>query len=133
MPARDSIVRTDQRDCVFYACETVGDFDLTYVSPAILGLFGYTVEFSLKTKSFWADRIHPDDRSRVFGEIGKLFETGNHVHSYRFRHANGHYIPVEDTLVLLAGPEGGPRELVGKMIPVTSAACAGGVDSATSV
>jgi len=133
MHARDSIVRTDQPGCVFYACETVGDFDLTYVSPAILDLFGYSVEFSLKTKSFWADRIHADDRGRVFVEIGKLFEAGNHVHSYRFRHADGHYIPVQDKLVLLVGPEGTPKELVGKMIPVTSAARAGGVDSASSV
>jgi len=133
MQTRDSILRTDQRDCVFYACETTGDFDLTYVSPAIFGLFGYTVEFSLTTKSFWADRIHPEDRNRVFSEIGKLFEAGNHVHSYRFCHANGHYIPVQDKLVLLVGPEGGPKELVGKMIPIASAASAGGIDSTASV
>lgn len=117
----DHTVQSDRRDCVFYACEAVGDFDVTYVSGAVCDLFGYTVEFCLATKSFWADRIHPEDKERVFANLGKLFEHRNHVHSYRFCHRDGHYIEVRDELVLLAHSGGGSKELVGKMIPVVHA------------
>lgn len=118
MIQRSDIVNTEQADCVFYACETQGDFDLTYVSRSITGLFGYPVDFCLTTHAFWSDRIHPDDKGKVFGEIGKLFEAGNFAHSYRFRHEDGRYIKVRDELVLIVDAQGAPKEIVGKMIPV---------------
>jgi PAS domain S-box-containing protein len=121
MQSPGNIVQSDRRDCVFYACGVMGDFDLTYVSGAVCDLFGYTVDFCLSTKSFWSDRIHPDDKERVFADLGQLFEHGNHVHAYRFCHCDGHYIEVRDELVLITKSDGEPKELVGKMMPIVHA------------
>lgn len=115
MPFRDAYTAPERTDCVFYACETTGDFALTYVSPAIQTLFGYPVDFCTRTGSFWIDRLHPDDKERVFSELGKLFQVGNHVHCYRFMHRDGHFLPVRDELVVIVDPDGGAKELVGKM------------------
>jgi diguanylate cyclase (GGDEF)-like protein/PAS domain S-box-containing protein len=64
-----------------------------YVSASSEAVLGWTPE-----EMAWirVDLLHPDDRERVQGEIGRLFrEGGTLVTTYRYRHKDGHYVWLE--------------------------------------
>ncbi len=69
--------------------------------------------------SFWADHIHPEDKQRVFDEISKLFELGEHTHSYRFLDNQGHYRWMQNELRLQYDEQGQPKEMVGFWTDIT--------------
>ena len=48
---------------------------LTYISPQIESLLGYTVDEWLSSEGLWRRALHPDDRDRVLGEYTKAVET----------------------------------------------------------
>jgi hypothetical protein len=61
---------------VFYSCKASGDFGATFISENIQPNFGYSPEDFTSDSGFWAGKIHPDDRSRVFDDLKILFEKG---------------------------------------------------------
>jgi len=70
-------------------------------------------------KKFWVKRLHPDDAGRVFSEMDTLIRQGGGVLEYRFRHRDGHYIWIQDTLTVSRDNEGNPREIVGSWADVS--------------
>jgi adenylate cyclase len=70
-------------------------------------------------KKFWVKRLHPEDASRVFGEMDHLIAQGGGTLEYRFRHRDGHYIWIQDTLTVTQDEEGKPQEIVGSWADVS--------------
>lgn len=105
---------------VLYACEASGDFGATYVSPNVVTILGHAPERFTEKASFWADQMHPEDRDRIFRDLGNLLEHGKHVHEYRFRHADGHYLWMRDELRLVRSTDGTPLEIIGYWIDITA-------------
>jgi PAS domain S-box-containing protein len=61
--------------------------------------FGYQIENALIPQSFWEDRVHPDDRAKVFASLNNIkagASGGLWEEEYRFRKADGEYVYVQD-------------------------------------
>lgn len=97
---------------VIYARQPEADYRATYISSNIETVLGYPSEEFL-TQRFWIDRIHPEDRERIFAALPALFELGTHHDEYRFLHRNGCYIWIRDELCLVRNEQGNPVEIVG--------------------
>ena len=102
-----------------YTSRASGDFGATFISDTIKGQTGFEPRDFTANSQFWVDNIHPDDRERVFAELGTLFEHGSHVHEYRFRYADGTYGWMRDELRLMRDEAGEPIEIVGSWIDIT--------------
>ncbi|KAF5065756.1 PAS domain protein [anaerobic digester metagenome] len=64
----------------------------------------------------WEARIHPDDRARVTTALEDAIARGDDFWvEYRFRRADGTYIPVEDLGAFITDAEGRARRMVGTM------------------
>jgi PAS domain S-box-containing protein len=79
---------------------TVVDYQgtVTYVSPSIERLMGYTPEEAIGRKAM--DFVHREDRVRLLQHVARLHRagTGHEVLQYRFRHKDGSWHWLESTL-----------------------------------
>lgn len=105
---------------VVYSFEAAGDFAPIFVSDNIQNVFGYPPADYLKDPSFWRDRVHPEDLSRVEEAISKFFQNGVHAVEYRFRRKDGSYCWVNDEQRLIRSPSGKPLEIVGSWSDITA-------------
>jgi hypothetical protein len=85
---------------VLYSCKVAGDCGTIAVTENVRAVLGYAPEDFTSDPSFWAVRIHPEDCARVFEEMPRLFREGEQVITYRFRHAQGHYVWMRDQMKL---------------------------------
>jgi adenylate cyclase len=104
---------------VIYSFKASGDFAPTFVSDNIGTVFGYTPAEYLENPSFWRDRVHPDDLSRVEEVISKFFHNGVQSVEYRFRRRDGSYCWVNDAQRLVRSTDGKPLEIVGSWSDIT--------------
>ena len=104
---------------VIYTCKPDDDFGATFISDNLRRLLGYTPQEIVEDSGFWMDHVHPDDLDRVRAELNRLFETGHHIHEYRFRHEDGGYRWMHDELRLVRDADGNPLEIVGSWIDIT--------------
>lgn len=102
-----------------YSCQPDGDFACNFITHNIEALLGYTPAEFRAEPDFWLQRLHPDDRARVFSEIEIFFKTDILKHEYRLRHRDGHYVWIHDELTLLRDREGHPIEVVGFITDIT--------------
>jgi PAS domain S-box-containing protein len=61
--------------------------------------FGYHVENALIPQSFWASRLHPDDKAGVLSRLNKIITEGSGLvweDEYRFQKADGDYAFVHE-------------------------------------
>lgn len=103
---------------ILYRCEAFGDFDATYISGNVETVFGYTPNEFLQ-KGFWASKIHPEDKTRVFAELNQLLDHGFHKHEYRFQHKNGSWRWAYDELKLVKDEQSNPRDILGSIVDIT--------------
>lgn len=103
---------------VLYTGAWEGDYAMTFVSDNVLSLFGYTPE-ELARPRFWADRVHPDDATRVFAELASIPQKERATIEYRFRHKNGGYRWVRDDVKIARSGHGHPVEIVGSRQDIT--------------
>jgi len=104
---------------VLYTCEPGGDFRATFVSEGVKALWGYEREEFLADHKFWADRLHPDDVTRVFAGLEHLTHVDEYSHEYRFRTHSGEYRWVRDELRMLRDSAGNALEIVGHCFDIT--------------
>jgi diguanylate cyclase (GGDEF)-like protein/PAS domain S-box-containing protein len=104
---------------VIYTCRPDGDYGATFISENIKSHLGYEPSDFIEDSSFWARNIHPEDQSELFENLSKLFQTGEHVHEYRFRHKDGIYRWVRDELRLLTAQDGKPIEIIGSWTDIS--------------
>jgi adenylate cyclase len=105
---------------VIYSFKAKDDFAPTFVSDNISDVFGYAPAEYLKDSSFWRDRVHPDDLTRVEEAISKFFHNGVHTVEYRFRRKDGSYCWVNDEQHLIRSVDGKPLEIVGSWSDITA-------------
>jgi len=104
---------------VIYCCKPSGDYGATFISENITSQLGYEAHEFIEDPGFWADRIHPEDKPRVFAGLPDLFEKGYYTHEYRFLHKDGSYRWMHDQLKLIRDSEGNPIEIVGFWMDIT--------------
>jgi PAS domain S-box-containing protein len=105
---------------VLYSFEAGGNHAPTFVSDNIKRVFGYEPHEYLEAPTFWLERVHPDDVSRVMADFHRLYDTGEHRQEYRFRRKDGTYVWVDDILHLIRNGNGEPLEVVGSWSDVTA-------------
>ena len=104
---------------IIYTTQVTGDYACTFVSDNLDSIMGYAPWEMRDDKKFWVKRLHPDDAGRVFSEMDGLIRQGGGALEYRFRHRDGHYIWIQDTLTVAHDDAGNPREIVGSWADVT--------------
>jgi PAS domain S-box-containing protein len=87
---------------VTYIDEPIEGEDLNatmpFVSPQIEAILGYPVERFLEDARFWFSVMHPEDyeRLRDAGDLS-VSNVSESTQEYRMRHADGHWVWVQDT------------------------------------
>ncbi|NQT32288.1 MAG: PAS domain S-box protein [Candidatus Omnitrophica bacterium] len=104
---------------ISYTCRAEGNFAATYITNSITDITGYKPEDFTSKSSFWVDHIHPDDRNRVFAELGEVFKADLHQHEYRFKIADGSYRYLLDVMRLIRKEDGTPDYIIGVMSDVS--------------
>jgi PAS domain S-box-containing protein len=95
------------------------DYTCTFVSENVSRIMGFSAWEMLEDKDFWTVRLHPEDASRLFSEMGPLVESGGGTLEYRFRHRDGHYIWIQDTFRVIEDDQGKPFEIVGSWADIS--------------
>lgn len=114
----------DNTPAIIYTSVPSGDFKITFVSENLTRVLGYELDELLNENDFWFNHIHPDDVAGVFSTLPYLFVEERQAYEqqayeYRFRHKNGSYIWVHDTLRLVRNTAGGALEIIGSMTDIT--------------
>ncbi len=94
----------------------------TYYSPRWKAMLGHAADEIGDSLREWSERVHPDDRERVFGEIQRYRrgEIATYRTEHRLRHKDGHWIWVLDRgKIVERHPDGRPRRVVGTHTDIT--------------
>lgn len=86
-------------------------------------LFGRCKPVGGENLKSWSDCIHPDDADRVRRDLFATIESGGDYWEgeYRFRHADGHYLYVQDRGRMMRNNRGEPVRMLGGMTDLTEA------------
>jgi diguanylate cyclase (GGDEF)-like protein/PAS domain S-box-containing protein len=107
------------------AADVVWDFDVVNDtvtwSDALEQRFGLALDCSQSPRSWWLERIHPDDRTRVVRTVAESIRGSESRHSveYRFRRDDGSYAHVVDRASLIRNESGWVVRAIGAMIDVS--------------
>jgi two-component system, cell cycle sensor histidine kinase and response regulator CckA len=118
--------REERARLVIEACrDIVLDWDLltdrmTW-SNGSSGMFGYTLSEFGGAAAWWYERIHPDDRERVVGEIHGVVARGESLWTseHRFRRADGGWAQIEARASIVRDAAGDAIRMVGSIVDVT--------------
>ncbi len=121
----DALVRDRQMfingPSVLFNWTTQEDWPVEYVSPNVFEQFGYTASEFISGKLKFKSIVHPDDLQNISTAIQSQKEAGKYYYSleYRIRHANGKYICVFDSSVMIRDQKGNVRYHRGYLIDIT--------------
>ena len=90
-----------------------------FVSGNLEAMTGYQLADVQAQPSLWQNRLHDDDRERVFAELSQRDSTGRFSVEYRWRCADGTYKHFHDQAVVLRDSGGRPVEFAGTLTDVT--------------
>jgi diguanylate cyclase (GGDEF)-like protein/PAS domain S-box-containing protein len=93
-------------------------FTIDFISENVYKMTGYPKEKWVE-HDFWMHHIYAEDMPKVLVAQESLFETGTLNHHYRFNHANGDYIWIEDQVMLIRDDNGKPVEIIGAWLDIT--------------
>jgi len=103
---------------VIYAAQPA-PHSITYISDNVKEELGYHwVEF-IEDSDFWLNHVHPDDLKLFNLDTLKLYEDGDRIHEFRFRHRNGEYRWLRDESRIIYDEHHRPIEIVGSWIDIT--------------
>jgi PAS domain S-box-containing protein len=80
---------------------------------------GYEYDYIRDHPTIWADRLHDEDRDRVFAALESRRETGTFSVEYRWQCADGTYKHFHDQAVLMRDAQGNAVEFAGTLVDVT--------------
>lgn len=90
-----------------------------YIGPQIEELLGWTPD-SWATVQDWADRMHPEDRERVFNFCVAQSQAGlDHEADYRALRKDGEFVWIRDVVHVVRNPDGTPHALIGFMFDIS--------------
>ena len=90
-----------------------------FVSGDLQAMTGYHFSDVLENPGLWAERLHEDDRGRVFEALEQRGREGRFSVEYRWRCADGSYKHFHDQAVLLSDNSGDKIEYAGTLTDVT--------------
>lgn len=106
--------------------DVIWDWDLVHDhiwwSEGMTQLFGHTLEEQSSKIDWWANLVHPEDRSRVSASLNRIRRSDDDVHwseEYRLRRADGSYAIVHDRGDILRDSQGKPIRMVGGITDIT--------------
>jgi two-component system, cell cycle sensor histidine kinase and response regulator CckA len=84
-------------------------------------MFGYALSDFGGSAAWWYERIHPDDRERVVGEIHGVVARGENLWTseHRFRRAAGGWAHIEARASIVRDDAGDAVRMVGSFVDVT--------------
>jgi len=95
------------------------DLKFTYISPEIEQLLGYSSEEWLRSSTFWADHIHPEDRQQAVDYcVEQTRKMKEHSFDYRMVAADGRTVWIRDAVNVVV-EDGRPVKIGGVMIDIT--------------
>ncbi len=103
---------------VIYSCLPKGDFPITFVSPNVKHLLGYSAEEFILGENLWDSLLHPDDQD-VVAEMSDIVSRGEGASEYRMRRRDGRWIWVHDEMRLVSGGNDASVEMVGSWLDIT--------------
>jgi diguanylate cyclase (GGDEF)-like protein/PAS domain S-box-containing protein len=93
---------------------------LSYVSPEMETLLGYSDEEWMDDPRFWSRIIHRDDRERALAERAHALEAGHRlVSEYRVKTRDGRTLWVRDEAVVARDESGGQEARHGVLMDIT--------------
>lgn len=104
---------------VIFAFDPPPDPQLTFISPNVKQLLGYTREQFLDNPQFWLEKTHPNDRTSLETSLQPLYDTGKITQTYRMRHADGSYRWLLSDARVQVDAEEKPREVIGYLADIT--------------
>jgi PAS domain S-box-containing protein len=108
----------DTIDGIVWECD-YNTFEFTFVNKKAEQITGYPVEQWLYNPTFWAEKIHPDDREEAINFCMESSQTKNQYDfEYRMLASNGSVIWMRD-IVNVIREDGVPVSLKGIMIDIT--------------
>jgi diguanylate cyclase (GGDEF)-like protein/PAS domain S-box-containing protein len=105
--------------------DAIWDLDLKnhslWWSDSFFSVFGYRRDEVGPELDFWSTRLHPDDAERVNGSLEAAMSgaVDRWQETYRFLHANGHYVEVLDRGYVIRDAEGRAVRMVGGMMDIS--------------
>ncbi|MBC5774269.1 PAS domain-containing protein [Pontibacter sp. KCTC 32443] len=92
-----------------------------YWGQGLEKIFGYTPEEMGEGGESWDERVHPEDFAAVQESIERANASGSKIWSgeYRFRKADGNYIPVLDQGYIIYHTDGRPIRTLGSIIDLS--------------
>ncbi|MBD2040911.1 PAS domain S-box protein [Microcoleus sp. FACHB-672] len=104
---------------VIYSCTLSEDYGATFISKNIKTQLGYEARDFIENSSFWIERIHPEDATRVLAQMQRVSERGQGTFEYRFQHQDGTYRWMYEQTQVVRDESGNPLEVVGFWIDIT--------------
>lgn len=92
---------------------------ITEVHGIVRKLLGFEAASLLKTKDFWDQCVHPDDRPSLLKAFSELEKKGEVRLTYRLRHADGSWRWFLDHVKLVREVDGKAKEIIGCMADIT--------------
>jgi PAS domain S-box-containing protein len=90
-----------------------------YISGNLAGMTGYEYDYIRENPNLWSERLHEEDRERVFAALHRRRETGTFSVEYRWQCADGSYKHFHDQAVMLKDAHGNPVEFAGTLVDIT--------------
>jgi diguanylate cyclase (GGDEF)-like protein/PAS domain S-box-containing protein len=118
----EALYRTlvEQIPVVTYVHCIDGDGAMTYISPRVETMLGYTAEECLNGLELWKHALHPDDVARVTEAAEQCRSRGEPWRmEYRLRHRDGHYIWLRNEADYVRDAAGRPLYWQGIFVDVT--------------
>lgn len=106
--------------------DSIWDWNLTnnivWWSDNFFNIYGYSPDQESSSRTFWLEKIHPDDRVRVQESISRAVNTKQSQWSegYRLLRADGTYAHILDRGYLLQDEYATPYRMLGSMLDVTN-------------
>ncbi|MDP4285327.1 MAG: PAS domain S-box protein [Bacteroidota bacterium] len=89
---------------------------------AIKKLFGFTDQVDIDNATFWANRVHPDDKAWIQRKFKEFFADHNAYYldqEYRFKKANGNYAYIKDKGFIIRDEQGRAIRMIGAAQDIT--------------
>ncbi len=105
--------------------DTISDYDvqkdILQFNEGIFNMFGYKVTELKDGRAWWRERIHPEDRERLFKNTDEVYKYNKSTLQieYRFRCADGSYRYILDRSFLVKDSSGNPERIIGSMQDIT--------------
>jgi len=108
----------EQIPAITYTADADGN--LTYISPQVEAILGYTPADYTSAPGHWRRHLHPDDRERVMAAVARCRATGApFAVEYRAVARDGHIVWFRDAARVIRDEDGQPLCLQGIMLDIT--------------